>query len=134
MIIDHIRDLEEFKEFYCDYPMPKRYRFKWLINNPNLFCVYSEDDGRLLGYITVQRESGYLTLSGASVRKNMLENLKFIDMVCEAFPEDMYAFTKVKPAIVLLRRAGFKHIKKDMYVRPYNKPKEMLFNPTLNAD
>ena len=159
MIIDHIRDLDEFVRFYKEYRMPKRYKLKWLIKNPNLFCVYHEKEGNLLGFITVQRESGYLTLSGASVRKNMLENMKnrrtvrkyavqdisesllsellenirFINMVCEAFNEDMYAFTKVKPAIVVLKKAGFKHVKKDMYVKEKSKPIEQLFNWQFNT-
>ncbi len=133
MIIDHIRDLDEFVRFYKEYRMPKRYKLKWLIKNPNLFCVYHEKEGNLLGFITVQRESGYLTLSGASVRKNMLENIRFINMVCEAFNEDMYAFTKVKPAIVVLRKAGFKHVKKDMYVKEKSKPIEQLFDWQFNT-
>lgn len=133
MIIDHIRDLDEFVRFYKEYRMPKRYKLKWLIKNPNLFCVYHEKEGNLLGFITVQRESGYLTLSGASVRKNMLENIRFINMVCEAFNEDMYAFTKVKPAIVVLRNAGFKHVKKDMYVKEKSKPIGQPFDWQFNT-
>ena len=115
MIIDHIRDLEEFREFYNTYKMPNQYDFKWLIANPNLFCVYNEQG--LCGYITVQREGGLLTLSGASKRKNMAENIKFINMVCDAFDEDMYAFTRVRPAIAVLRKANFKKVYDDKYVR-----------------
>ena len=115
MIIDHIRDIEEFRAFYNTYKMPNQYDFKWLIANPNLFCVYNEQG--LCGYITVQREEGVLTLSGASVRKNMAENIKFINMVCDAFDEDMYAFTRVRPAIAVLRKANFKKVYDDKYVR-----------------
>ena len=49
------------------------------------------------------------------------------------FNEDMYAFTKVKPAIVVLRKAGFKHVKKDMYVKEKSKPIEQLFNWQFNT-
>ena len=115
MDIDHIRDLEEFRAFYNKYKMPNQYDFDWLIANPNLFCVYNEQG--LCGYITVQREDGLLTLSGASVRKNMQENIKFINMVCDAFDEDMYAFTRVRPAIAVLRKANFKKVYDDKYVR-----------------
>ena len=115
MDIDHIRDLEEFRAFYYKYKMPNMYDFDWLINNPNLFCVYNENG--LCGYITVQRELGLLTLSGASVRKNMQENIKFINMVCDAFDEDMYAFTRVRPAIAVLLKAGFKKVHNDKYVK-----------------
>ena len=69
MIIDHIRDIEEFRAFYNTYKMPNQYDFDWLIANPNLFCLYDEDSV-LWGYITVQREGGLLTLSGASKRLN----------------------------------------------------------------
>jgi hypothetical protein len=116
MIIDHIRDLEEFRAFYNKYKMPNQYDFDWLIANPNLFCLYDEDSV-LWGYITVQREGGLLTLSGASKRKNMQENINFINMVCDAFDEDMYAFTRVRPAIAVLRKASFKKVYDDKYVR-----------------
>ena len=116
MIIDHIRDLEEFRAFYNKYKMPYQYEFDWLVNNPNLFCLYDENSV-LWGYITVQREEGLLTLSGASKRKNMTVNIQFINMVCDAFDEDMYAFTRVRPAIAVLRKAGFKKVYDDKYVK-----------------
>ena len=116
MIIDHIRDLEEFRAFYNKYKMPNQYDFDWLIANPNLFCLYDENSV-LWGYITVQREDGELTLSGASRRKNMATNIEFINMVCDAFDEDMYAFTRVRPAIAVLRKASFKRVYDGKYIR-----------------
>ena len=116
MIIDHIRDLEEFREFYNTYKYPGLYNFNWIVNNPNLFCLYDEDSV-LWGYISVQKEHGVLSLSGASKRKNMQENINFINMVCDAFDEDMYAFTRVRPAIAVLRKASFKKVYDDKYVR-----------------
>ena len=116
MNIDHIRDMEEFRAFYNKYKMPYQYEFDWLVNNPNLFCLYDENSV-LWGYITVQREEGLLTLSGASKRKNMTVNIQFINMVCDAFDEDMYAFTRVRPAIAVLRKAGFKKVYDDKYVK-----------------
>jgi hypothetical protein len=116
MIIDHIRDLEEFGEFYYTYKYPGLYNFNWIVNNPNLFCLYDENSV-LWGYISVQREHGVLSLSGASKRKNMQENINFINMVCDAFDEDMYAFTRVRPAIAVLRKASFKKVYDDKYIR-----------------
>lgn len=116
MIIDHIRDIEEFREFYYTYKYPGLYNFNWIVNNPNLFCLYDEDSV-LWGYISVQREHGVLSLSGASKRKNMQENINFINMVCDAFDEDMHAFTRVRPAIAVLRKASFKKVYDDKYVR-----------------
>lgn len=117
MICDHIRDSDELKLLYYKRPMPNQYDWDFLINNPNLFCFYDEKSGKLRGYITVQREGGKLTLSGASYRKNLADNVNAIVMVCNAFNEDMYSFTKVKPAKICLLKAGFKHIKGDMYIR-----------------
>lgn len=120
MIIDHIRDIEEFKALYDSRPMPVPYDYDWLIKNPCLYCFYGEEKGDLRGFITVQREDGELTLSGVSVRKNMPDNVDAIVTVCEGFNEDMYSYTKVRPAIICLLKAGFKHLKDDKYVRYKN--------------
>lgn len=117
MIIDHPRDLKELYHLYADRPMPSQYEWEWLINNPNLFCFYDEKQGFLRGFITVQREDGELTLSGTSIRGNMPDNVQAIIKVCEAFNEDMYAYTPLRHAGLVLRKAGFKHIKDDKYVR-----------------
>ena len=117
MIIDHIRDIKEFKELYDSRPMPIAYDYDWLIKNPCLYCFYGEEKGDLRGFITVQREEGELTLSGVSVRKNMSDNIAAIITVCDGFNEDMYSYTKVKSAILCLLKAGFKHLKNNKYVR-----------------
>lgn len=120
MIIDHIRDIEEFKALYDGRPMPVSYDYDWLIKNPCLYCFYGEEKGDLRGFITVQREDGELTLSGVSVRKNMPDNVDAILTVCEGFDEDMYSYTEVKSAILCLLKAGFKHLKDNKYVRYKN--------------
>ena len=120
MIIDHCRDERELYDLYTLRPMPNQYDWEWLINNPNLFCFYDEQQGFLRGFITVQKEGNELTLSGTSIRGNMPDNIQAIIKVCEAFNEDMYAYTPLKHAGLVLRKAGFKHIKKDKYVRLKN--------------
>ena len=120
MIIDHIRDMEEFKQLYDSRPMPMPYNFEWLIKNPCLFCFYDEKKGNLKGFITVQREDSELTLSGVAIRKIMPDIITAIVTVCNAFDEDMYSYTRVRPAILCLLRAGFKHLKDDKYVRYKN--------------
>ena len=124
MIIDHIRDIKEFKKLYDDRPMPCPYDYEWLIKNPCLYCFYGQDGekhkDKLMGFITIQREDGELTLSGVSIRKIMPDVITAIVTVCNAFNEDMYSYTRVKSAILCLLRAGFKHIKDDKYVRYKN--------------
>lgn len=120
MIIDHCRDLIELHNLYTSRPMPNQYDWDFLINNPNLFCFYDEITGKLKSFITMQIEEGELTLSGISVRKNMPENINAIITVCNAFNQDIYSYTKLKHAGLLLKKAGFKKIGKNRYVRYKN--------------
>ena len=120
MIIDHIRDVEEFRRLYNDRPMPNQYDFDWLVNNPNLFCFYDEEKGFLRGFITIQTENGFLTLSGTSIRKNMPDNIEAIIKICNAFKEDIYSFTPLRHAGLLLKKAGFENLGNNKYVRFYN--------------
>lgn len=124
MIIDHVRDKDEFIKLYNERPMPFQYDIDFLLNNPLLFCLYDDDnDGALKAYITIQKEYGELTLSGASVRKNMPDNTQFIIMVCKAITDDIYAYTIKKEAALMLRKAGFKKIGEvdgfNKYLRKY---------------
>lgn len=113
MIIDHIRDMEEFKKLYESRPMPSQYDFEWLVNNPNLFCFYDELKGFLRGFITVQVEGNELTLSGASIRKNFKDNIEAVKTVCNAFKQDIYSYTRLKEACLVLKKSGFEKIYTD---------------------
>ena len=106
MIIDKIRDLKEFQDFFYNYPMPKdnQFDFLWVINNPNLFCFYGEEKKDLRAYIVLHEENGKVYLSGASCRKNFLDNIQGIIKVCNAFPCDIYSYTKRKQAKLLLKK------------------------------
>ena len=116
MIIDHIRDYEEFQRLYDERPMPSPYNYEWLINNPHLYCFY--EDNKLLGFITIQNENdGELTLSGVSIPKNMSNVINAIITVCDSFNEDMYSYTPLKHAGLVLKKAGFKKLEKNKYVR-----------------
>jgi hypothetical protein len=125
MIIDHCRDLKEFQDFFYEYPMPKdnQFDFLWVINNPNLFCFYGEEKKDLRAYIVLHEEDGNLYLSGASCRKNFLDNIQGIIKVCNAFDSDIYSYTKLKQAGLLLRKAGFKKISDYEYIRTKNNGK-----------
>jgi hypothetical protein len=125
MIIDHIRDMKELKKLFSDRPMPCQYEFDWLVNNPNLFCFYGANKGDLKGFITVQIEEvelngkpeKVLTLSGTSIRKNMSNIIQAIITVCNAFDDDMYSVTPLKHAGLVLKKAGFKKIGTNLFVR-----------------
>ena len=123
MIIDHIRDLEEFKNLYYSRPMPNQYELDFLLNNPHLYCFYGINKGDLRGFITIQKEfieelgKTVLTLSGISTKKNMANNIKAIIKVCSAFNEDMYSYSELKNAQLVLKKAGFKEIEKNIYMR-----------------
>ena len=122
MIIDRCRDVEELKRLYDSRPMPFQYEFDFLINNPNLFCFYDEQEGFLRGFITVQYEydegEKVLTLSGTSVRKNFKDNVDAIEMVCSLFDEDIYSFTPLREAALVLRKARFERVdNKGKYIR-----------------
>lgn len=122
MIIDHCRNRAEFKEFFEAYPMPEteQFSFEWCLNNPNLFCFYDEETGRLLAYIVISYEEGKNFLSGASCRKNFLDNIEGIIKVCNAFDDDIYSYTRLKHAALLLKKAGFKKIDDNLFVRYKN--------------
>jgi hypothetical protein len=122
MIIDHCRDKEEFKEFFYKYPMDDGiYSLDFILNNPNLFCFYNEENGKLEAFISVcTDETKRLLLSGAGRRKNMQENINAVKMVCNIFDEDMYAETDKKPARILLLKAQFEKIDNNLYRRKIN--------------
>lgn len=122
MIIDHIRDLEEFKKLYESRPMNDgQYSFKHIINNPNLFCFYGEKDAELKGFIFItQDDKKRLFLSGASVRKNMPDNIDAIITICNAFNKEIYSDTDKKEAQYVLLKAGFIKIENNFYVRYKN--------------
>jgi hypothetical protein len=122
VIIDRCRDVEELKRLYDSRPMPFQYEFEFLINNPNLFCFYDEQEGFLRGFITVQYEydegERVLTLSGTSIKKNFKDNVDAIEMVCSLFDEDIYSFTPLREAGLVLRKARFERVdNKGKYIR-----------------
>lgn len=121
MIIDHIRDLKEFKKLYESRPMPYQYDFNWLISNPYLFCFYDELKGFLRGFITIQYEDDELTLSGTSIRKNYQNNIDAIIKICDCFKENIYAYTPLKHAGLVLKKAGFEKLDNNKYIRRYQK-------------
>ena len=126
MILDKCRDKNELYDLFINRPMDDGiFDFDFICNNPHLYCFYDEKEGFLRGYINVYKdELKRLFLSGASVRKNMPENINAIIMVCDAYDEDMYSETDKKEAKICLLKAGFKKIKDNLYVRYKNGEKQ----------
>ena len=122
MIIDRCRDEKEFKDFFYKYPMDDGiYSLDFILNNPNLFCFYNEENGKLEAFISVcTDETKRLLLSGAGRRKNMQENINAVKMVCNIFDEDMFAETDKRPAQILLLKAQFEKIDNNLYRRKIN--------------
>lgn len=122
MILDKCRDKTEFIDLYNSRPMNDGIMsFDFLFNNPHLYCFYGDKDKKLKGYISVYTdETGKLFLCGASVRKNMADNISAIIEVCNAFNEDMYSDTDKKEAKICLLKAGFKKKSNNLYVRYKN--------------
>ena len=124
MIIDHCRDERELFDLYSLRPMPNQYDFEFLMRNPNLFCFYDEKIGFLKGFITVQKEEikelnnkKVLTLSGTSIRGIMPDVITAIITICNAFEEPIYSLTPLRHAGLVLIKAGFKKIGKNLYRR-----------------
>ena len=122
MIIDHPRDIEEFKKLYDERPMNDGlYSFKHILNNPNLFCFYDEITAKLKGFIFINADKEKrLYLSGVSTKKIMADVITAIITICNAFKEDMYSETDKKEAALVLRKAGFKKISTNKYKRSRN--------------
>ncbi len=126
MIIDHIRDIEEFRCLFWERPMQTdMFTFEHIVNNPHLYCFYGEKDGKLKGFIFITVDkSGHLFLNGVSVPKNLPDNRDAIIKVCEAYKQDIYADTDLKHAVFMLKLAGFRHYEGNIYVRRQNNGKK----------
>lgn len=122
MIIDHIRDDDEFKTFFKKHPMNDGiFSYDFIVNNPHLYCFYDKLRGFLKGYINVYRnETGKLFLSGAAKRKILPDIKLAIITVCDAFDEDMYSETDKREAKIALLKAGFTKLNDNLLVRYKN--------------
>lgn len=110
MIIDHIRNLDEFKKLFIERPMNQDvYSFDFIVNNPHTYCFYTDD--KLKAFIFIAKHGKRLFLSGASRPKMMEENIAAINAVCGAYDEPIYSDTDIKAARLVLLKAGFKRLR-----------------------
>lgn len=122
MILDRCRNKDEFEKFFKSHPMNDGIMsIDFIYHNPCTYYFYGEDDKNLKGYISVYTDETFkLFLCGASVRKNMAENVNAIITVCNAFNDDMYSDTDKREAKICLLKAGFQKINDTLYVRYKN--------------
>lgn len=115
MIIDHVRNIEEFKRLFIERPMQTDvYNIDFILNNPHLYCFYRENTDELLGFIFITENKGRLFLSGVSCKQTpnrMSEINTAIITICNAYKQNMYSDTDLKHAQVVLRRAGFRRLR-----------------------
>lgn len=115
MIIDHVRNLKEFKRMFEMRPMHTDvYNLDFILNNPHLYCFYREDNGELSGFIFITENKGRLFLSGVTnetIPNRMAEINTAIITVCNAYNQDMYSDTDLRHAQLVLRKAGFKRLR-----------------------
>ena len=79
--------------------------FKSIVQNSHFYSFYSNKI--LLGCIYVTCENGKLFINGFSVRKNFKNNKNAINQVIKFYNCPIYAKTKNKTAIFLLKNCGF---------------------------
>lgn len=116
MIVDKIRDINEFQELYNSIDNKELHSLEEILKaGKYVFCFYSEN--KLFGVIYLSNKGGKVFLNGFSKRKNFLNNIQAIRTVCDYFPIDIYSNTPLKHAALSLKRAGFKKIDNNLYLR-----------------
>lgn len=112
MRIEHPRDVKDLKKMFIERPMQTDLiNFDFIINNPHLYCFYDELNNELLGYVFITERNKRLFLNGVSKSRQMPNVVTAIIAICEAYNKPMYSDTDLKPAILVLRRAGFKRLR-----------------------
>lgn len=120
MIIDKIKDISEVRELFESRPMNTDvFSFDFIVNNPHLYCFYGEDDKKLKGIIFITEIENKLFLSGISVPKNLRNCIDALNTICGSYKQDMYSDTDLKHAVFVLKKAGFKKYKNNIYKRRY---------------
>lgn len=117
MIIDHIRDVNEFIELYKSVDNSNLPSIDEILNLKDcVFCFYNKDTGKLEGVVYIESIDGKIFLSGFSIKKHYAKNILAVKAVCEYFKADeIYSQTPFKHAALVLKKAGFKHYKDKIY-------------------
>lgn len=124
MIIDNIRDKEEFEKLYNSCNRDDKLRtleqLQGFFDHRCGYCFYDENNGKLYGCIYLELINGKIYLHGFSCRKNYHRNIEALNFICDKLEQDVYSETSVKSAIMLLKSVGFEKVKDNLYVRRYN--------------
>lgn len=107
MIIDRIRDINEFSELYSSIDNSNLAKLQDLLSmNDYIFCFY--EDG-LLGCIYLAGKDGKIFLNGFSKPKQFSKVIEAINHICRYYSnEDIYSETPFRHAKLALMRCGFK--------------------------
>lgn len=121
MIIDNIRNKREFKRLYkeCGGQLKNKKlpQILTLFDLKSAFAFYDEVDNTLCGCIYVETIDNKVFLSGFSRRKNYKDNIRAVEVVCDYLKQDVYSRTPYKEAALVLKKAGFKHLQDDIYIK-----------------
>ena len=117
MIIDHIRNLDEFIKLYNSVDNSNLPTIDEILNLKDcVFCFYNKNTSRLEGVIYIENIDGKIFLSGFSIKKHYLKNVLAVKTVCEYFKDDeIYSQTPFKHAYFVLKKSGFEHYKDNIY-------------------
>lgn len=117
MIVDKCRNLEELKELYKLCDNERLARLENILNLPTHCCFY-DNKNKLVGLIYLEDEDGKVMLSGFGRRKSYDLIIEAIQHILWCNPElDIYSRTTKLSARYALRKAGFKKLDDELYVR-----------------
>ena len=84
MIIDHIRNLDEFIKLYNSVDNSNLPTIDEILNLKDcVFCFYNKNTSRLEGVIYIENIDGKIFLSGFSIKKHYLKNVLAVKTVSE---------------------------------------------------
>ncbi len=82
-----------------------------------LFYSFISDEGKFIGCLYFYKSGDRLFVNGFSNRNCHLQNIECLNMAEEWFDCDIWAKTKHMTAKFCLKRAGFKQVDSELYVK-----------------
>lgn len=118
MIVDKCRDLTEFYDLYNSCDSERLADPDGILKLDDYYRCFYDDKGKLVGCIYLEDEEGKTMLSGFGRRKSYNLIVEAIEYILWCNPKlDIYSRTTKLSARYALRRAGFKKIDDELYIR-----------------